>query len=757
MKATALPALVLAGLSLPAAPPCAQDPACLERLAGLGRLWAAVKYFHPWPAWRELDWDRALLSAVPQVMRAESPADYAAALQAMLDELGDPATRVVRHAAPSAAGELMRTTADGILIVTLHPSTLSQGPEGAARLAQAAAALAQARAVVFDLRNHGDWRDRDPAALGLAFQAAGLNHALRFVRLQAPGHRSRMHSGLPPGAPGGSALYHSAFYVRDGAVLEALPGVRPKPIVFLADESSVLPPIAAALQAAGQARIVAQGSVSDASLIERCRLELPDGVAVMLRLTELVYQDGTTGLTPDLRAPAADGAGALETALQAVRRWRPQPSPARVKLPAYAAPKPEQPYADPEYPPQQLRLLAAFRLWAAVRYFFAYRDLMGEAWDRPPADLLAGLLQAADARQYALALARMAARLHDSHAGIACRALAEYFGRAAPPVQTRMIEGLPVITRILAEGAAGGGGPAPGDVVLEVDGEPAETRRARLARYLSASTPQSLDDLVMQRWLNGPPGVALELKLRAAQGGFRRLSLPREIRTGKIPWRGGPVLAVLPGNVGYADLERLPPERVEEMFEAFRRTRAIIFDLRGYPQGTAWLIAPRLTERKAVAAALFRRPLALFPEGRTGDVRTLEAGWDFLQYLPESDAWKYRGPTLALVDERAVSQAEHAGLFLRAANGTRFVGSRTAGADGDVARLTLPGGVSFSFSGQQIRHPDGAPLQRVGLIPDVEVKPTVAGVRAGRDEVLERALQELGVRGVRLSGVGEAR
>jgi hypothetical protein len=34
-------------------------------------------------------------------------------------------------------------------------------------------------------------------------------------------------------------------------------------------------------------------------------------------------------------------------------------------------------------------------------------------------------------------------------------------------------------------------------------------------------------------------------------------------------------------------------------------------------------------------------------------------------------------------------------------------------------------------------------LQRVGLVPDVEVRPTIAGIRAGRDEVLERAVSYL--------------
>jgi C-terminal processing protease CtpA/Prc len=39
--------------------------------------------------------------------------------------------------------------------------------------------------------------------------------------------------------------------------------------------------------------------------------------------------------------------------------------------------------------------------------------------------------------------------------------------------------------------------------------------------------------------------------------------------------------------------------------------------------------------------------------------------------------------------------------------------------------------------------PDGRPTQRVGIVPDIEVHPTLAGVREGRDEVLEAALQAL--------------
>ena len=93
-----------------------------------------------------------------------------------------------------------------------------------------------------------------------------------------------------------------------------------------------------------------------------------------------------------------------------------------------------------------------------------------------------------------------------------------------------------------------------------------------------------------------------------------------------------------------------------------------------------------------------------------------------------------------LIDERAESQAEHTGLLLRAANGTRFVGTPTAGADGELAVIRWPGGYTMGFTGQSVRWPDGRPLQRVGLQPDLLVRPTIRGIRRGEDEVLSAAV-----------------
>ena len=68
----------------------------VERLVALCRLWGAIKYFHPYLADRNVDWDAALVAALQKTDAAQSADDYANAVETMIAVLNDPATRVVR-------------------------------------------------------------------------------------------------------------------------------------------------------------------------------------------------------------------------------------------------------------------------------------------------------------------------------------------------------------------------------------------------------------------------------------------------------------------------------------------------------------------------------------------------------------------------------------------------------------------------------------------------------------------------------------
>ena len=113
----------------------------------------------------------------------------------------------------------------------------------------------------------------------------------------------------------------------------------------------------------------------------------------------------------------------------------------------------------------------------------------------------------------------------------------------------------------------------------------------------------------------------------------------------------------------------------------------------------------------------------------------------FNQEIPPMKRPPYKGKTVMLIDERTISQAEHTGLFFESANGTKFIGSQTAGANGDVTNFKIPGNITLSFSGHDVRHIDGSQLQKIGLVPDIHLKPTIEGIRKGKDEVLEKTIE----------------
>lgn len=278
-----------------------------------------------------------------------------------------------------------------------------------------------------------------------------------------------------------------------------------------------------------------------------------------------------------------------------------------------------------------------------------------------------------------------------------------------------------------------------GDVLLSVDGEPVEDKAKRLSRLVAASNEGGLRSVLSGLLLAGPNGSEAVLSLSGRADRKREVTLQRDQESRWfIPPSTGDTVRLLADNLGYVDLTRLTSAEVDGMLEKLKDTRGIIFDMRGYPRGIFWILAPRLNTRGARYAAIFRRAQV----SATSDEEA-ESGFFFSQPIAETDQWKYTGKTVMLIDERAISQSEHTGLFLEAANGTKFIGTPTAGANGDVTTFVLPGNLTVSFTGHDVRHADGRQLQRTGLVPDVEVAPTIQSVREGKDVVLERAVQYL--------------
>src|SRR5712692_6806925 len=96
-----------------------------------------------------------------------------------------------------------------------------------------------------------------------------------------------------------------------------------------------------------------------------------------------------------------------------------------------------------------------------------------------------------------------------------------------------------------------------------------------------------------RQFMKIPGAPEVRLRVRNRMGRIKDVTLPlspdypaRLLAT----LRTGEIVKLMSGNIGYADLNRLSVPMVDTMFEKLGDTKGIIFDLRGYPHGTDWLI-----------------------------------------------------------------------------------------------------------------------------------------------------------------------
>ena len=377
------------------------------------------------------------------------------------------------------------------------------------------------------------------------------------------------------------------------------------------------------------------------------------------------------------------------------------------------------------------RLLSLFRFWNVVEYFFPSRNLTDRDWGT----VLAGHIPAfATARpaNYFLAFNR---ELCDSHAS-------SYFGSLVGarrlPVDVNYADDRIFVTRALP-----GCGLLPRDEILQVDWHNWQKVYDMLFRLSPASNKE-------KRNYSTALGVCFSHKdtvqVTFVRDGKRRserlATMPYDVYYNKLDSEdcAESRIRLIADSVGYLPVLSYTEERGRRIMEKFCGTKAIIVDMRGYPNEpligsfVARYFLPRWTHHVTwlnsvpVLPGIFcEQPDSLFD-------------W----YHPEvrENADYYKGRVIVLVSPATQSQAEYTTMAFQATPRCTVVGTQSAGADGDVMQIVLPGGRHrTAFSGLGVLYPDGTNTQRTGVRRDVPIHATVEGLQAGRDEILEKALE----------------
>lgn len=715
------------------------------RLIELCKLWNQIKHFHPYLGYRsDIDWDAALIKAIPTVDKAKDDEEFAAALQGMLDALGDPATCIIKIPAAIAVSTddpPTRFTEDNILIVNLRNYAELDDVNGTVeKFATVITQLPKAKGVIFDLRSNTAITDSQRDILYFAIQANKVAEKLSTVPLYTPAQRMRMHVGYTPQASLQITGFFSGFTTQEGRIISPAPDAKDLPVVCIVNRNSYIPYEILGLQAAQRCIILAEGEISDSVAVNTRGLQLTDGISVQIRLGEMIFKDGKTGVKANLQVSAADKV--METAVHSIREFKPA-AIERGTLPTWVSQPLDKAYPEMAYPAREYRLLAAFRFWGVINYYYPYKHLLDDDWNSVIGKMINLMEAAQNSLEYNLAIAQMTTYIHDTHTNIRSAVYREFMGTSQVPIRVRFVEGLPVISSFRDEEDARNLKLEIGDIILKVDGEDVNVRVERLKKYLTASTPQAVLRRVSDGLLAGPDNSTVALTIKDRLNQIRTVQVPRKQKyTQNRFYRNGEAFKLLPGNVGYVDFDRLTVPMIEPMMEKLKDTVGIIFDMRSNPRGTGFVIARRLTDQARIPIAIFRRPV-ITSVNNSSDLYGFNLTYSYLDHVITNNLPKYRGKTVMLIDDRAQSQAETVGMVFKNANGTVYIGSATAGTDGEVTTLLLPGDIAISFTGQELKHADGRQLQRIGLIPDIEVHPTIKGMQEGRDEVLEKAVNYL--------------
>jgi len=737
----------------------------INRLADAGKVYGYVKYFHPFLQYKGINWDSAFAANVEGIIDAKNKEEYAAAIQRMFSSLDDKLTTATVIPKSDTAYKIQLTTysiKDSILHINMNDAA----PENIYSSVQYEALqnITKVKGIIFDRRTPASSQHfNDTYAAPVGEDALDWNTNFSKEDILIPSYRSI-----------GYDVNAHAYFRESG--LRPLHGDAKKevPLVFIVSNEEQIPVIAIALQQKGKAAIIQE---EGRKLLpgNSVNFYIYDSILIKIRTSDAVDENGFLLLVqPDDTYHAGEpSAVAIAKAEKLILKGIQKDS----KFAQYASPPiiRNSNYNTQKYPSMGYRMLAAASIFSTIDHFYTDKNLMDEDWETSYREMIPKFIEAQDSLEYMQAVAELYANIDDSHGyisntadGFSLRLNPVIQGRGSfvPPVITRVIEDKVVVTGIYNDSVCRIIGIKKGDVILSINGKDAMQMIEDARKYQPASTKASQTFYVCSFILFGKEGQIHKLKVLDKNGKIKDISMPtlNEFKGDFWPpddysyrvlsFNEHVPVKMLTKDIGYADLtSKLNNSYRDSIVSMLKKTKAFIFDMRGYPHADFALDLDDLLAKnskipgggKEIALAPSSPNISSNIYNSIEDTRittTYLNGNAFSHRLNNAD-WIYPGEVVVLTNESAQSAAEYFCETIKAISHATIIGSPTAGASGNVADFNIPGGITLHFSSEGILLPNGKSFQRYGVQPDINVRPTIKGIQAGKDEVLDRAIKYL--------------
>ncbi len=396
----------------------------------------------------------------------------------------------------------------------------------------------------------------------------------------------------------------------------------------------------------------------------------------------------------------------------------------------------ELPYNAMTYPDAGYRMLSLYRYWNMIQYFYPYKHLIGRNWNEVLPEYIARFAGAANETDYALTTLALISSIHDTHANIWSNlpALEAYRGQYGFPFQAKFIENKLTVTGYYADTIGVKQKVKIGDVISRIDGKTVEELIKKYLPLTAASNYATQLRDMPRTYLLRTNKRSVPLKV-LRDGNAETIAMEtverRKLNTtiDYDPDQKAPGYKVMDGQIGYLFPAKYKNQDLPQLKRMFAGTKGIIIDMRCYPSDfMPFTFVPYIKPGDA--------DFVKFTTGSVMNPGLFTMG----RPLKNKGTNEYKGKVVVIVNEQTQSQAEYTTMAFQSSPNVTVIGSTTAGADGNVSSIILPSGISTMISGIDVLYPDGTETQRKGVKIDVPISPTIAGIKAGKDELLEKAV-----------------
>lgn len=394
-------------------------------------------------------------------------------------------------------------------------------------------------------------------------------------------------------------------------------------------------------------------------------------------------------------------------------------------------PRNEEPHIDLSWKDENQRLLPLFRYWNYIEYFFPYKYQIDQSWDDVLKEMIPKFLAVNSRMEWHQAMLELVVKVSDSHAGLVTNVLDQMPYYNYLPAKIEMIEDQVMVTEIIDPEKAQMADLQVGDIIKTVNNQSVQDLHNTNKKYIWGSNNAVKDRSVYHTLFMGQQSPVQATIERNGSTRSANLNLYKyaDISYSKTPPK--PKWSSPSDSIGYVNMGALTTGDVGPMMEEFKNKTVIIFDVRNNPKGTYKALAKYLNPSDTTFA-IYTKPDFSYPG---------KFLWNGKATCGEANEDYYKGKVILLVDENTQSHAEFTCMSLQTAPNVVTIGSQTAGTDGKVTKFPIFSRHYTAMSGMGVFYSNQDETQRVGIKIDVYVKPTVDGVRAGRDEILEKAME----------------